>query len=97
MSDKALLVMDRPESCLDCQFCYEYDEGIEACCTIAREPDNEDSYREIKEDYCQCKPNWCPLKPMPDLQDCKNVETLLDLGWAEGWNACIDKITGGTE
>lgn len=96
MSDKVLLVIDTPESCLDCQFCYEYDEGIEACCTISREPDNNDSYREIKEDYCQCKPDWCLLKPVPRK---KNYKSLSDgnpvKAWGNGWNACIDDILEG--
>ena len=89
---KAVLVMDIPESCVDCQFCYEYHEGIEACCTVTREPSNDDMYRIIKEDYCQDKPDWCPLKPMPE-------KTILapDMlnSFEEGWNACIDAITGG--
>ena len=29
---KSVLVIDTPENCLDCQFCYELDEGVEACC-----------------------------------------------------------------
>ena len=96
MSDKALFVMDMPESCVDCQFCYEYHEGIEACCTFTREPSNDDMYRIIKEDYCQDKPDWCPLKPMPRKKECD----LLSPGnkiriWKEGWNACIDKILEG--
>ena len=89
---KAVLVMDIPESCVDCQFCYEYHEGIEACCTVTREPSNDDMYRIIKEDYCQDKPDWCPLKPMSE-------KTILapDMlnSFEEGWNACIDAITGG--
>ena len=92
MSDKALLVMDMPENCVDCNFCFEIDEGTEACCTIVREPDNDDSYREIKEDYCQCKPDWCPLKPVPE----KKLVVLDSLDcYGNGWNACIDAITGG--
>ena len=31
---KAILVMDMPDSCLDCRFCREIDEGTEACCEI---------------------------------------------------------------
>ena len=92
MSGKSLFMMDTPESCVDCQFCYEYHEGIEACCTVTREPSNDDMYRIIKEDYCQDKPDWCPLKLMPE----KKLVVLDSLDcYGNGWNACIDAITGG--
>ena len=38
---KSVLVIDTPENCLDCQFCYELDEGVEACCSIS--DDDEDA------------------------------------------------------
>lgn len=31
---KSVLVMDTPETCLDCMFCFELDEGINACCSV---------------------------------------------------------------
>lgn len=96
MRDKALFVMDMPESCVDCIFCFEIDEGTEACCTIVSEQDDEDKYMEIEEDYCQCRSDWCPLKPVPRKKECD----LLSPGnkiriWREGWNACIDRILEG--
>ena len=99
MSNKAIFVMDMPESCVDCQFCYEYHEGIEACCTFTREPSNDDMYRIIKEDYCQDKPDWCPLKPVPGKR--KGTDYLDSIfqhpAFDYGWNACIDEIMGGNE
>lgn len=92
---KAVLVMDIPESCVDCQFCYEYHEGIEACCTVTREPSNDDMYRIIKEDYCQDKPDWCPLKPMPEKKDWKPSSGITLAMFGTGWNACIDEIMEG--
>ncbi len=32
---KSVLVIDTPEACSDYQFCYELDEGIEACFSIS--------------------------------------------------------------
>lgn len=32
---KSVLVIDTPENCLDCQFCYELDDGVEAYCSIS--------------------------------------------------------------
>ena len=53
---KAFFVMDMPESCLDCQFCIELDEGIEALCSLVANLYADSSFREIDEDYCQDKP-----------------------------------------
>ena len=62
---KAILVLDMPDSCLDCRFCREIDEGIEACCEIIIDDPDDCSLCRMIEDYCQCRPNWCPLKEMP--------------------------------
>ncbi len=35
---KSILVIDTPETCLDCRFCRELHEGIEACCELFEEP-----------------------------------------------------------
>ena len=39
----------------------------------------------------ETKPNWCPLKPMPQKKE------ILDsrMKTAIGWNECIDEILGG--
>lgn len=94
MSDKALFVMDMPESCFDCVFCFEIDEGTEAYCTVTDEQGHKGLLREIKEDYCQCKPDWCPLKPVPEKMDCPPMN---GENYEAGWNACIDEIAGGAE
>lgn len=31
---KASLILDMPKTCLDCMFCFELDEGINACCSF---------------------------------------------------------------
>ena len=88
--NKTVLVMDMPESCLDCQFCIELDEGIEAICGLVADQYDDSLFREIDGDYCQDKPHWCPLKPMPD----KFVfNSLINGTYEEGWNACIDEIS----
>ena len=65
---KSVLVIDTPENCYDCQFCYELDEGVEACCSIS--DDDKDASLMKKIDcvygYCQGKPDWCPLMDLPE-------------------------------
>lgn len=65
---KSVLVIDTPENCYDCQFCYELDEGVEAYCPIMNDDEDKSLMKEIdcEDGYCQGKPNWCPLKPLPE-------------------------------
>lgn len=97
---KSVLVIDTPENCLDCQFCYELDEGVEACCSIS--DDDEDTSLMKKIDceygYCQGKPDWCPLKPLPEKKEyvdptssAKAKKNII----AVGWNTCINTIVKG--
>lgn len=94
---KSVLVMNTPENCLDCRFCYELDEGVEACCSIS--DDDEDTSLMKKIDceygYCQGKPDWCPLKPLPEEKEEEYWRSKLSLAWIRGWNTCISKIKGG--
>lgn len=86
---KSILVIDTPETCLDCRFCRELHEGIEACCEICDEPNDKELCRMIKVDYCQEKPDWCPIQDLPD-----KYETV-SLNFERGYNACIDEILKG--
>jgi hypothetical protein len=95
-----VLVIDTPENCLDCRFCYESDEGVEACCSIS--DDDKDTSLTKKIDceygYCQGKPDWCPLKPLPEKKEyvdptssAKAKKNII----AVGWNTCINMIVKG--
>lgn len=97
---KSVLVLDTPENCLDCRFCYESDEGVEACCSIS--DDDKDTSLTKKIDceygYCQGKPDWCPLKPLPEKKEyvdptssAKAKKNII----AVGWNTCINMIVKG--
>ena len=88
---KAILVMDMPDSCADCRFCREIDEGIEACCEIMDEPDDSSLCRMI-EDYCQCRPSWCPLRTPPLEEEYSDCFDEFEDGYAQSWNACIDEL-----
>lgn len=66
---KSVLVIDTPETCLDCMFCFELDEGINAHCSIVSEDEYKGFFRHIECDggYCQNKPDWCPLVELSEL------------------------------
>lgn len=99
---KSVLILDTPENCYDCQFCYELDEGVEACCSVMNDDEDKSLMKEIdcEDGYCQGNPNWCPLKPLPEKKLYTAPERKHELQkdlFAVGWNTCIDKITGGMD
>lgn len=91
---KAILVMDMPSSCDMCEMIEMVNGkmycGVKGCgqCT---------------EDYIVCKPDWCPLNPVPEKAEVSDCDELCDTddwydsGYADGYNACIDEILGDKE
>lgn len=97
---KSLLVIDTPENCLDCRFCYELDEGVEACCSISDDDKDVSLMKKIdcEYGYCQGKPEWCPLKPLPEKKEYVNPTSSAKAKKniiAVGWNTCINTIVKG--
>lgn len=93
---KSVLVMDTPETCLDCMFCFERNEGVEAHCSVVSGDEYSGFFRTIdcEDGYCQSKPNWCPLKEVPEEE---HNEYCLDEycdGYDDGWNTFRSRILG---
>lgn len=92
---KSVLVIDTPETCLDCMFCFELDE-CDACCSVMSDENDKSIHRDIQCDggYCQNKPEWCPLK---ELLEEEHNEYCLDEycdGYDDGWNTFRSRILG---
>lgn len=90
---KSVLIMDTPKTCLDCLFCFELDEGINAYCSVMPDKNDKSLFKDIQCDggYCQGKPEWCPLKELPERR--KYVEKFFN-GDVKGWNDCLKTIIG---
>jgi len=103
---KAILVIDMPENCLECPL--EYGVAVNNkillnhnICNGCGKP-NADSTK---------KPDWCPLRPMPEKKEELNLNAIMektidkDEVWEgiflsymiDGYNACIDEIGGNNE
>ena len=41
------------------------------------------------------RPDWCPLMDLPEKDNGDYPANTSDAGFVEGWNQCIDEITGG--
>lgn len=91
---KVMLIMDKPNACIDCPLCFEAEQisiGVfeyKRLYSCRKVPDDvEDIYLE---DILNKKPDWCPLKDVP-----KKIEKAtgdLDYYRAIGFNSCIDWI-----
>lgn len=103
---KSVLVIDTPENCYDCPFGTEYcgNYNYEGNCELAECLENIMAL--ITEEHYGCKskskPDWCPLKPLPEKMKLTGVygrEYFQSNGkmpsYKIGWNDCIDEITGG--
>lgn len=85
--DKAILVIDMPNSCKECPLfsgCY-----TDMCC---KGMNNKGIDYPYPEDFRQ---DWCPLKPVPRMRFTyigHSDESVAD--YNDGWNNCIRKILG---
>ena len=78
---KAVLVMDMPEDCLECpcmRMVYEY-----RICQVKRKACGEDEHN---------RPDWCPLRELPEKQKADTDLLTMESGIVAGWNACLDEI-----
>lgn len=82
---KSVLVIDTPENCYSCYL---------------RKLIRNWSYCAVKLEHIKdtsIKPDWCPLMDLPEKDNGDYPANTSDAGFAEGWNQCIDEITGGND
>ena len=80
---KSVLVIDTPGNCYSC---------------CLHEPIRNWSYCAVKLkriENSSVKPDWCPLMDLPEKDNGNHPANTSDAGFVEGWNQCIDAITGG--
>ena len=90
---KAILVMDNmPDKCGECECSYcDYDDPhLNLICAVVGDNGSGSD-----------KPDWCPLREMPEklpLQgDVSDLQKMLEEMRRASWNACIDAIGGGDD
>lgn len=91
MGKSILVLNDTPKTCIECPCHFAEDTGRVWCGKEKKEL--------LTDDIETFKPEWCPIRKMPDKRDLKDIEEYSGLGmdyvWGEGYNACIDKILKG--
>lgn len=93
---KAMLIMDMPSSCSECEFCRETGEDRHVCEQKVFNGRCKRINYDV-ENYMYEKPTWCPLREVPQKKEFVNLETAYDRIIKRGYNACIDEILGGGE
>ena len=80
MTKGIIVLNDIPVICAECNFASLKCSGKYLWCNI-------------KKEFCNSsKPDWCPIKEMPEKKEIKDAVNMTSLGWIEGWNACLDEI-----
>ena len=88
---KAILVLNEmPKNCLECTLGKNMSIAIETCikCPIGKC---------VIDEEVMTRPDWCPLKPMPEKIRKQIGETEWQQGFTDGWNSFIDEILGDKE
>lgn len=93
---KGIIVLDMPECCTKCCFSHVSETNYKRFCGIVHKTIYGNS----------SKPDWCPIKPMPQKRNFKGTEAInglcisakvrqaIDEACKLGWNSCIDAIIG---
>ena len=82
---KAVLIMDMPSRCIECP-----------CCRIGAFYDVCSVLQETTPCADNGKPDWCPLRPMPEKMDEMKAAVNSKYSYSVGYNACIDELTAGS-
>lgn len=80
--NKSVLVMKTPEDCYSCHL-RMVTHNLPYC---------KFELKRIKD--TSIKPDWCPFMDLPEKDNGDYPANTSDAGFAEGWNQCIDEITG---
>lgn len=77
----SILVIPTPSSCVECQLMVD-----RFCYGIPMD----ETHFDIDIDK---RPSWCPLKNLPQPKDIGYPNEDYDVGFGDGWDACLKEIT----
>jgi hypothetical protein len=73
---KSILVINTPKNCAECKLMFLQGIGESICNAV---------------DWSR-RPSWCPLKPLPEPKDIGYPNDDYDVGFGDGWDACLKEI-----
>lgn len=77
--NKSILVMNTPKNCYECLLNNDHFCGVVGNCIVK---------------FANSKPDWCPLKVVPERYDNVSCDGSSFYHMCVGWNNCIDEIGG---
>jgi hypothetical protein len=101
--NKVILVMGDPMFCFNCPLARNKKHRVTKeevwYCGIAHKTDKDYYWEKVDMDS-EVKPDWCPLKAVPEKYD-MYADIIHDMDWdgeyESGYNACIDEILRGED
>lgn len=84
---KAVLVIEMPNSCSDCNYCGFEQFTKYPACVICESNFGKDENIENNRSVI------CPLKSLPEPKDIGYPNDDYDVGFGDGWDACLKEIT----
>ena len=100
---KSILIFDTPTRCYDCPLYTSIDEGEYGFCDDRNILNQKEAQEKIRFNK---KPEWCPIKDLPRRMPMRDESEFYlgymngktkYLGFNEGYNACLEDITGDIE
>lgn len=91
---KGIVVVDIPKQCCECPFFDVLEESNIMYCSVSELGHCEHLLKFIENEYL--KPDWCPIKPIPNRKSEDFGQTIIAAARGEGWNECLDEILGET-
>ena len=85
---KAILVIETPDKCLDCDLRVLDMDGSISCYYNKKEICNN-----VGEN--NSRPDWCPLKELPKEEHSDFMYDEYYDGYDDGWNNCLNEIING--
>ena len=88
---KSIIVIDEPSSCKECAIRFD-DEYSYWCPCVRPNPEPNGIYEYFKN---ETKPNWCPLKPVPEFKLSEVPFEVDYMSYSRGFDEAVYKILGG--
>lgn len=80
--NKSILIMNTPENCYKCLLNNNFFCNATNICVVK---------------FIDSRPDWCPLKQLPERYDKVSCDGSPFYHMSVGWNNCIDEILGDND
>lgn len=82
---RSIVITNTPKCCGECDLV-----GVDCSGPYCIPADRYFGEKDSMEEKC----DWCPRRDVPERKNEEFGQTIINAARAEGWNACLDAITG---